>query len=204
MNLPMSGSGRLRVAVLLLATAVGWSPSARAQVAPAPLTHRAPVAAPLPAEDAEQIAPSPDQLRFANEYIRAVNAGDVRALRRLVPTKTLACFNPRTEPYLTSWLRRQTQHPISKPYSIKVQLYDESDLAPSALFTLPVTPTHQLNITTVAAQEEPVVLGRPIAYIDGRWYETAPCPTDLGMEQFVGREDRRNKEYAKLDTLYAN
>src|SRR5262249_10025165 len=71
-------------------------------------------------------------------------------------------------------------------------------------FTLPVTPTHQLNITTVAAQEEPVVLGRPIAYIDGRWYETAPCPTDLGMEQFVGREDRRNKEYAKLDTLYAN
>ena len=195
-------SGKLRVAVLLLAAAVAWGPSALAQVRANPSARRTTVPS-LPAEEAELLAPSADQLRFANEYIKAVNAKDVKALRRLIAPKTLACYSPRTEPYLTSWLSRQTSDPISKPYSIKVQLYDENDITSSALFTLPVTPTHQLNITTFVAKDEPVVLGRPIAYLDGRWYETAPCPTDLGMEHFIDRQERQKKEYTELDDLYA-
>jgi hypothetical protein len=154
-----------------------------------------------PSDNRVQSAPSEGQLRFAKAYIAAVNANDLKALRLLVAPKTLACYSERTEPYLTQWLMRQTGDPISQPYTITVEAYDEGELHTSALFTLPVQPTHQMNIST-STDENDVVLGRPIAYQDGRWYETAPCPTDLGMEQLLKRDRKVAAKKAQLDALY--
>jgi len=169
-----------------------------AQAAPGPSVR----STPAPDEEAVQIEPSDGQLRFADLYVKAVNAGDPKALRGLVAPRTLACYNSRTEPYLTNWLTRQAADRIPRTYSITVQKYEESEIPPSALFTLPVPPTHQMNISTTI-DGKTVVLGRPIAYQDGQWYETPPCPTDLGMEKFLSHQGRSAREAEQLDTLYS-
>ncbi|MGO9453779.1 MAG: hypothetical protein ACLQDV_22410 [Candidatus Binataceae bacterium] len=151
-------------------------------------------------EDEPQMAPTVAQFHFADLYIKAVNSKDLNALRRLIPPRTLACYSDRTQPYLSTWLERQFRDPIAKPYSITIE--KQGTLPRSALFTLPVPPTHQINIKTTLNGDE-VVLGRPIAYEDGRWYETAPCPTDIGIEQFQQRQELAKQETAALDKLYA-
>jgi len=149
-----------------------------------------------------QMQPSEEQMRFAREYVKAVNSRDLKALRRLIPPKTLACFNERNEVYLTTWLERQFADPIAEPYTVTVEKDEPDQLPRSALFTLPVVPTHQINITTKIGGEE-VVLGRPIAYQDGRWYETAPCPTDVGMRNFLRKREIAKSKSARADALYA-
>jgi len=190
-------SGKLRVAALVLLLVFTLGTRGLAQTAPLPSAHPTPQAP----DEPNQSAPSAEQLRFADQYIKAVNAHDTKALRRLVAPKTLACYNARTEPYLTQWLERQTKDPISEPYSITVEPYEDSEIHQSTLYTLPVTPTHQMNITTRSNGTD-VVLGRPIAYQEGHWYETAPCPTDLGMDQLAKRENREATKQARLDALY--
>ena len=186
-----------RVVALIVLMVTAWGARGLAQTAPSPSSHPTPEVS----DERVQSAPSRGQLRFATQYIKAVNAHDMKALRRLVAPKTLACYNPRTEPYLTQWLERQTNHPISEPYTITVERYEDSELNPSALYTLPVAPTYQINISTQNNGND-VVLGRPIAYQEGQWYETAPCPTDLGMDQLVDREHRTAAKQARLDALY--
>jgi len=188
---------KARVSALLLLVVVSWGIRGSAQATSSPSARTTPETS----DDSVQSAPSAGQLRFVKDYIAAVNARDVKALRLLVAPKTLACYNARTEPYLTQWLMRQTNEPISEPYKITVEPYADSEIHPSALYTLPVPPTHQVNIST-SSDGNDVVLGRPIAYQDGRWYETAPCPTDLGMEHLLKRERKTAADQARLDALY--
>ena len=193
----MVSSRKSRVGALLVLMVLMWGGRGLAQTTSSPSAH------PTPESPAESIqsAPSAEQVRFAHDYIKAVNSHDPKALRRLVAPRTLACYNARTEPYLTQWLARQTKDQISEPYSITVEPYKDSEFHPSALFTLPVTPTHQMNIT-IRSNGSDVVFGRPIAYQDGRWYVTAPCPTDMGIDKLVSGEERRAKQTERLDALY--
>jgi len=193
----MAGCRKSRVAALMLLIVATWGARGIAQ------TRRSPSAHPTPQSSDESIqsAPSAGQVQFAHEYIAAVNAHDTKALRRMVAPRTLACYNARTEPYLTQWLDRQTRDQIPQPYSITVEPYKDSEFHPSALFTLPVAPTHQMNITIQSNGNE-VVLGRPIAYQNGRWYVTPPCPTDLGIDKLISSENRRAKQAAQLEALY--
>lgn len=185
-------------AVMLLISMLS-SPGVRALAANTPQASAAATPAPSD-EDEPQMAPTAEQLRFADRYIKAVNSKDLNALRRLIPPRTLACYSDRTQQYLSSWLERQIQDPIAKPYSVTIE--KQGELPRSALFTLPVPPTHQIDIRTKLNGDE-VVMGRPIAYEDGRWYETAPCPTDVGMEQFQQRQELAKQESAALGKLYA-
>ena len=193
----MNRSWSLRVAALVLSMVLGWGTCGLAHAAPLPSGHPTPE----DSDESVQSAPSQGQLHFADQYVKAINAHDLKALRRLVAPKTLACYNARTEPYLTEWLERQTKDPISNPYTITVEPYEDSEIHSSALFTLPVPPTHQMNITTQSGGKD-VVLGRPIAYQGGRWYETAPCPTDLGMDHLADRDQAAAAKQARLDALY--
>jgi len=189
----MVGFRKSRLGALALLIVLTWGTHAFAQAVAKPSAKPTPESS----EASVQSPPSQEQLRFANEYIKAVNDGDLKALRRLVAPRTLACYNARTEPYLTQWLARQTHDPISEPCKITVEPYEDSEIHASTLYTLPVPPTHQMNFST-----GDVVLGRPIAYQNGRWYVTAPCPTDLGMEMLVKREKRSAAQQARFDALY--
>jgi hypothetical protein len=167
-------------------------------------SHVKSTAAPGPdEEEAPQLTPSAGQLEFAARYVKAVDNKDKEALRKLIAPKVLACYDARTKPYLDNWLARQMQDQISKPYQVTIEKRGPADLPKSALFTLPVPPTHQINIITRIDGEE-MAVGRPIAYQDGQWYEAAPCPTDLGMEHFARRRATVQKKAARIDQLYAN
>lgn len=186
--------------IAVLITSFGGSP-AFAQATAKPSAVATPKAA--AEEEADQLAPTEAQLHFANQYVKAVNGKDVKALRQMIAPETLACYTPRTEPYLTNWLTRQTMDTIKEPYTIKVEKRDEEDMPRSALITMPVAPTHQLDIIgTINGKEQ--VMGRPIVYENGRWYETAPCPTDLGMEQFTNRNEKARRDSEHMEQLYAN
>jgi hypothetical protein len=196
----MRGSGKHTIVLIFMAVVIGGWIGGRVLA-----ESNEAFAASSPAKDDDADAPqlqlSPEQLRFADRYIKAVNSRDLKALRELIAPKSLACFTARTEPYLTGWLQSQLEEPISTPYTLTVEKRDEHDMPETMLFILPLPPTYQMNITTKVGDQD-FVIGRPIAFQDGRWYEIAPCPTDLGMEQFVKRQQAIKKEAALVDQLY--
>ncbi|HVA80171.1 MAG TPA: hypothetical protein VNF29_04545 [Candidatus Binataceae bacterium] len=135
-----------------------------------------------------QFPPTREQMKLAHAYIKAVNDGDAAAFRKLIAPKALACFNQHNEVFLDEWIGRQLLDPIPKPYRITIENLASGNLGTSRLFTMPVMPTHQMDISTRLNGRD-VVLGRPIVYEDGHWYEIAPCPTDLGVRHSIRRQD---------------
>lgn len=158
--------------------------------------HDEPEATPVP-----QFPPTPAQLTFADAYVKAVNGGDAAALRKLIAPKALACFNQHNEIFLDEWIERQLQDQVAPSYKITIEELDTSDMGKTRLFTLPVMPTHQLDISTTLDGRE-VTIGRPIAYQDGRWYEIAPCPTDLGVRHSIQRRQHFAYQRKQAQELY--
>ena len=68
-----------------------------------------------------------------------------------------------------------------------------------------------LEIQFEDGQGRDVTLNRFIAQQDGKWYEVAPCPTQLGMDRFnkvktantVSIEDRAKEAYSRVDKSLA-
>lgn len=148
-----------------------------------------------------EFPPTPAQLKFADAYVKAVNDGDAAALRKLIAPKALACFNKKNEIFLNEWIERQLRDQIAPSYKITIEQFDASDMGKSKLFTLPVMPTHQLDISTTL-NGRAVTIGRPIAYQDGEWYEIAPCPTDLGVRHSLQRQRHLTDQQKKAAMLY--
>lgn len=141
------------------------------------------------------------QLQFADQYIRAVNDSDSAAMRKLIAPKSLACFNKDNEVFLDEWIGRQLRDQIAKPYKLSVEQIDPAEFIKTKLFTLPLAPTHQLDIAT-KVNGRAVTIGRPIVYQDGRWYEIAPCPTDLGLRHTRRRIMALNEQRQHAIDLY--
>lgn len=145
--------------------------------------------------------PTPAQLKFADAYVKAVNGGDAVAFRKLIAPKALACFNKKNEIFLDEWIERQLKDQIAPSYKITIEELDPTDMGKSHLFTLPVMPTHQLDISTIL-NGQAVTIGRPIAYHGGQWYEIAPCPTDLGVRHSILRQQHFADQQKKTEKLY--
>ncbi|MGB6089050.1 MAG: hypothetical protein WBG26_06115 [Candidatus Binataceae bacterium] len=164
---------------------------------PPNMQHRVePEATPVP-----EFPPTPAQLKFAQAYVKAVNDGDAAALRKLIAPKALACFNHKNEIYLDEWIDRQLRDQIAPAYRITIEELDASDMVKTNLFTLPVMPTHQLDISTTLNGSD-VTIGRPIAYQDGQWYEIAPCPTDVGVRHSIQRQQHFTYQQKQAQMLY--
>lgn len=155
-----------------------------------------------------QFTPTEEQMKFAGAYIKAVNDNDAEGLRKLIAPKSLACFNSRNEYYLDQWIERQLKDQIASPYKVTVEEVGADDQPTTTLFTLPVPPTHQLDIETTLNGRR-VTIGRPIAYQDGGWYEIAPCPTDAGMalaakqqQHIIDQQNKAAKLYATLSPAF--
>ncbi|MGC1676574.1 MAG: hypothetical protein WA740_03485 [Candidatus Binataceae bacterium] len=158
--------------------------------------HDEPESAPVP-----EFPPTPAQLKFADAYVKAVNDGDAAALRKLIAPKALACFNPKNEIFLDEWIERQLADQIAPAYKITIEEIDASDMGKTHLFTLPVVPTHQLDISTTLSGRA-VTIGRPIVFQDGQWYEIAPCPTDLGVRHSRLRQQHLDYQKKQAQALY--
>jgi hypothetical protein len=195
-NIPVAALGMLLMAAPVFAQTAGSTPIPGPALPPG--VHFAPPLHPIPptmrqkadatpSTPVPQFPPTPEQLKLATAYIKAINDGDEAALRKLIAPKALACFNKNNEIFLDEYLERQMLDQIAQPYQITIEEFDPSDMGKTRLFTLPVPPTHQMNISTKLRGRD-VTIGRPIAYQDGRWYEIAPCPTDLGLRHSIQRE----------------
>jgi len=205
MRLTLTNSRKISMAALgmLLMAAPVFAQTAVSTPIPGPAlppgVHFAPPIHPLPptirqqgdstpATPVPQFPPTAEQLKLAEAYIKAVNDGDTAAFRKLIAPKALACFNKTNQVFLDEWIDRQMLDRIAPPYQITIEELDPADLGKTRLFTLPIPPTHQLNFSTTLNGRE-VTIGRPIAFQDGRWYEIAPCPTDLGLRHSIRRKE---------------
>ena len=177
------------VALLFVATA----PRAFAQKHPQPVATASP-----DAEDEEtpQLAPLEGQLEFAARYVKAVNDKDLDGLRKLVAPKALACYTARTMPYLDSFLKRQIQDTVSKPYTITIETRGAADLPKSSLFTLPVPPTHQMNISS-RVDDEDVVLAGPSRTRTGGGGRRLPVRPTWGWNTLCGGRRLRKRKPRK-------
>ncbi len=154
-----------------------------------------------PSTPIPEYAPTSAQLKFAEAYVKAISDGDKAEFRKLIAPKALACFNQKNEVFLDEWIDRQMRDLIEQPYKITIEQLDPDDMGKSRLFTLPVPPTHQMDINTKLNGQE-VSIGRPIVYQDGQWYEIAPCPTDAGVRHALRRQQYFARQHQQDVKLY--
>ena len=146
------------------------------------------------------------QREFGERMVKAIQQEDTDQLKKLLAPQSLACFDQGKQAYFDTWLGKHFRFKVAKRYSLGVAKLG-SPAGTSRLFTYPVAPTHLLEIQFKDSESREVTLSRLMAEQNGRWYEVAPCPTQLGMDRFnkiqaakaVGSEARAKAAYARVD-----
>jgi len=60
--------------------------------------------------------------------------------------------------------------------------------------TYPVPATHLLGMSFATEDGGTATVNQMIGQENGRWYETQPCPTELGMQQFAQKQQMRTRD----------
>ncbi|MDO8433765.1 MAG: hypothetical protein Q7S58_15290 [Candidatus Binatus sp.] len=180
------------------------------------LVHRAPTsAADSSAQDSmTEDTPAeitPEQHQFGERMVAAIRKKDVVELKKLVAPEALACFDQSRQAYLNSWLKKHFRYSIPERHRLSVAKLSLNASIDSKFRTYPVAPTYVLEIQFNNAERGDITLNRMIGQQDGKWYETAPCPTQLGMDRLnkvksassQSTEARAKEAYARVDESLA-
>ena len=141
---------------------------------------------------AQTAAPGdPGQRTFVNDYMAAVGAKDVAALRRLIHPASLACMNDSNRDFYDVLFANAVKEGPRSSYRI-TRIGPTTGLAeklvPAGMIRYPVTPTHEVRIDFETGPNRSKTLIRQIAMADGSWLEVMPCPTPEGLEAFRRRQ----------------
>jgi hypothetical protein len=190
----MLKSLRTTFALSVLAAVAALTASALAEEKPAaqdsPWAMRAPAAAPqgAPTRSAAQVAEekgTPEQQELARQMVDAIYVRDTVKMKRLVAPSILKCIGNDKQPYLEDKIKKQFGTPINKNYHLTVSKLPPNVFRPSKYSTYPLQPTHVLEMEFPTADGGSATINQVIGQENGRWYETMPCPTELGMQRFA-------------------
>jgi len=203
------------IALLAMATIAAMSPEGRAQQPPA--AQESPWATRPPAASApgtmhsrvEVIHPSaaaitPEQRKFAAQFVQSVQAEDPAQVRALIPPTTLKCFDKSRQEFLDVWIKKQFRFKIPDKHKISVSVLPPDMAKPSKIATYPVRGTHLMGFEFTTA-DSTITINEMIGQEAGKWYLTPPCPTEAGLERFAkiqkfraAGEERAEQAYAKI------
>lgn len=184
-----------------LATPAAAQDSAKPQESP--WAMRAPAAEPqgAPTLSPEQVAAekgTPQQQELARKMVYAMYAKDFAAIKQLIAPSTMKCIG-QNQNFLDDRIREQFELPISKNYHLTVSKLPPNLINATKYATYPMLPTHLLGIKFVTQDGSTNTVNQMIGQEDGRWYESQPCPTELGMQRFAKQQQARaaGRERAK-------
>jgi len=144
--------------------------------------------------------------RFVQQYMDAIRARDVGAIRRLTHPASLACIDDASRAFFDSVFKGELRYARTIAGYRITRIGPASALSvpgiPDTLFREPVPATHEFQVDADAASSSTTIIRR-IARLDGAWYIVVPCPTAEGLERFREREVRRREQRAQAETLAA-
>ena len=151
---------------------------------------------------------TPEQREFGERMIAALRKKDREAIKKLVAPKSLACFDDYKQAFLKVWINKHFRYAIPEQHRLSVSKLSSDAPEGSKYATYPVAATYVLEIEFDSGDDRNITLNRLIGQQDGKWYEVAPCPTQLGMDRFnkikrrdvsaVSPEDRVKQAYAQV------
>ncbi len=187
----------LALAALAGAAALATTAVAQQSAAPqdSPWAMHAPTPVPpgAPARSAEQVETekgTPEQRELARKMVDAMYAKDYAALKQLVAPSTMKCIG-QNQNYLEDRIRKQFELPISKNYHLTVVKLPPNLMKATKYVTYPMPATHLVGMVFTTEDGSTVTVNQMIGEEKGRWYETQPCPTELGMQQFAQKQQMR-------------
>ncbi len=214
------------VATILLAVAIFTVVAFAGDPVAPPQSSPMPAAQPTPAGGARAQAANvedtpaeitPEQREFGERMVTALQKKDREAIKKLVAPKSLACFDHDAQasltdnkndkqPFLKVWINKHFRYPIPEQHRLSVSKISPDAPEGSKYATYPVAPTYVLAIEFDTGGGGSITLNRLIGQQDGKWYEVAPCPTQLGMDRFnkikpgsnVSADDRAKQAYAQV------
>ncbi len=167
--------------------------SAEPQDSPWAMHAPTPVPPGAPSLSPEQMAAekgTPEQQELARKMVDAMYAKDYAALKQLVAPSTMKCIG-QNQNYLDDRIRKQFELPISKNYHLTVIKLPPDLMQATKYATYPLPATHLLGMEFTSQDGSTVTVNEMIGQENGRWYETQPCPTQLGMQQFAQKKQMR-------------
>src|SRR5262245_34039661 len=144
------------------------------------------------------------QQKFARDYMAAVIARDVSALKRVIHPASLACIDDTTRDFFDFVLGRELrERPISTYRVTRIGPLEKFPLLPGSpeQFRFPVPPTHEVQIDFDRGPGRSTTLIRAIAFADGAWFEVLVCPTAEGMRTFRRRQQAAAEQRARATQL---
>lgn len=138
-----------------------------------------------------QPAGDPAQRTFVREYMAAITAKDVEALKRQIHPASLACMNEANREFFDFIFERALDRAPAATYQltdVSAAPAGDPPFWPKGFARYPVRPTHQVQIDFETAPGRHMALVRVIAPAGGAWFEVMPCPTAEGLQAFRRRQ----------------
>jgi hypothetical protein len=179
-----------------LATPAVAQQSAAPQDSPWAMHAPTPVPPGAPTRSAEQMEAekgTPEQRELARKMVDAMYARDYAAIKQLVAPSTMKCIG-QNQNYLEDRIRKQFELPISKNYHLTVTKLPADLMRATKYATYPTPATYLLGVVFTSQDGSTVTVNQMIGEENGRWYETQPCPTELGMQQFAQKQQMRARD----------
>ena len=145
--------------------------------------------------------PSATQQTFVRNYLAAITAQDLSALKRQVHPASLACIGDANQDFFDVIFARTLERIPLPVYRLTAVSRTGSNLPPPEFARYPVPPTHQVQIDFRTASGKDVTLVRLIAPSDGVWFEVIACPTAEGLQAFRQRQAEAQEQRAKVEQL---
>jgi hypothetical protein len=191
----MLKSVRTTFALLALGTALAVHAWAQETPKPqeSPWAMRAPAAVPqgVATRSPQEVAAlekaergTPEQQQLAREIVDAMFLKDPAAMKQLIAPSIVKCIG-KNQDFLNDRIKKQFDLPISRNYHLTIVKLPPNVMNASPYATYPMPPTHLMAIEFSTPDGGKATVNETIGQEDGRWYESQPCPTELGMQRFA-------------------
>jgi len=149
---------------------------------------------------------APAQRTFVRDYMAAVSARDLSALKRLVHPASLACVDDTNRDFFDFVFARELrERPVATYRVTRIDPLPGPPPLPGspALFRYPVRPTHEVQIDFETEPARSTTLVRQIALVHGAWFEVVVCPTAEGVQAFRQRQQAAERQRIRAAELAA-
>jgi hypothetical protein len=141
------------------------------------------------------------------DYIAALGAQDLDALRQVIHPASLACINADNRDFFDFLFTKELGYGPDVKGNVHIArlepVVDGSFAAEGmpGLVSFPVKPSYEVQIDIERSATSLLSLMRPLAPRDGRWHIVLGCPSEKGLVWFREAQQRRAAQRTRAEQL---
>ena len=141
------------------------------------------------------------------DYIAALGAQDLSALRQVIHPASLACINDNNRDFFDFLFGNELRHGRDLKGNVRIirlePVVDGSFAAEGmpGLVPFPVKPSYEVQIEVERSATSSLTLVRSLALHEARWHVVLGCPTEKGLVSFREAQKRREAQRTRAEQL---